>query len=215
MLRYRPSGSGVRDRAMFHVCFAGALRATELVGLRISYLNMQQYANVVVIGKERRQPSLPLWREIDSALKVRIVVRGTVSMPELFINARGEPMTRWGYRKHTAVASKAYPSISKKYASPHMLRHTSASTAPAGDKRLVESLSMARTCEHADDRNVHSCRTFRKIGSARVCRGTEAVRWSLEGDRQANSVASHVAYYAKTKRRWTLTAAGFAPTDSA
>ncbi|MEM5384116.1 tyrosine-type recombinase/integrase [Paraburkholderia phymatum] len=136
-----PSGwFGVRDRAMLHVCFAGALRASELVGLRLSDLTMQPYASVVVHGKGRRQRCLPLWKETASALKAWLSVRGTVSTPEVFINARGEAMTRSGFqyvlRKHAAVASKACPSISGKRVSPHVLRHTSALTVLQATKDL-------------------------------------------------------------------------------
>ncbi|WP_241031093.1 tyrosine-type recombinase/integrase [Paraburkholderia sp. Ac-20347] len=60
---------GIRDRAMLHVCFAGALRASELVGLCIGDLNMQPYASVLIHGKGRRQRCLPLWKETASALR--------------------------------------------------------------------------------------------------------------------------------------------------
>jgi site-specific recombinase XerD len=131
---------GIRDRAMLHVCFAGALRASELVGLCLSDLNMQPHASVLVHGKGRRQRCLPLWKETASALKAWLAVRGTVSIPELFTNARGEAMTRSGFqyilRKHATIASKSCPSVSQKRVSPHVLRHTSALTVLQATKDL-------------------------------------------------------------------------------
>ncbi|TCG04979.1 hypothetical protein BZM27_36980 [Paraburkholderia steynii] len=94
------------DRAMLHLCFAGALRACELVGLCIGDLHMQPYASLVIHGNGRRQRCSPLWKE---ALKAWLAVRGTVATPEVFINARGEAMARSGFqyilRRHTKAAS--------------------------------------------------------------------------------------------------------------
>jgi site-specific recombinase XerD len=44
---------GIWDRAMLHVCFAGGLRVSELIGLRIDDLNLQTNASIVVHGKGR------------------------------------------------------------------------------------------------------------------------------------------------------------------
>ena len=53
-------------------------------------------------------------------------------MPELFINARRQPMTRSGFEyilhKHAETATQHCPSLSKKRISPHVLRHTCALT---------------------------------------------------------------------------------------
>jgi integrase/recombinase XerD len=50
--------------------------------------------------------------------------------PEVFVNARGEPLSRWGcaylLKQHAATAARAYPSLAKKRISPHVLRHTCA-----------------------------------------------------------------------------------------
>src|SRR5690606_15310867 len=49
---------------------------------------------------------------------------------ELFVNARGQAMTRSGFEyilaKHVATASRAARSIAAKRVSPHVLRHTCA-----------------------------------------------------------------------------------------
>jgi site-specific recombinase XerD len=123
---------GIRDRAMLHLCFAGGLRVSELIGLRIDDLNLQPNPSVFVHGKGRRERCLPLWKETASALRAWLAVRGTVLVPELFFNARGLPMTRSGFeyilRKHVRTAANYCPSLLTKRISPHVLRHTCALT---------------------------------------------------------------------------------------
>lgn len=123
---------GIRDRAMLHLCFAGALRVSELTGLRTADLTLQPHASIIVHGKGRRQRCLPLWKETASTVRAWLAVRGNALTPELFLNARGEPMTRSGFeyilRKHVKTAAGHCPSLIKKRVSPHVLRHTCALT---------------------------------------------------------------------------------------
>ena len=88
---------GIRDRAMLHLCFAGGLRVSELIGLRVNDLTLHPHASILIHGKGRRQRCLPLWKETTSALRAWLTVRGNAAVPELFFNARGEPMTRSGF----------------------------------------------------------------------------------------------------------------------
>jgi site-specific recombinase XerD len=124
--------AGIRDRAMLHLCFAGGLRVSELIGLRINDLILQPNPSILIHGKGRRERCLPLWKETTSALRAWLAVRGTVLVPELFLNARGLPMTRSGFeyilRKHVRTAVNHCPSLSRKRISPHVLRHTCALT---------------------------------------------------------------------------------------
>jgi integrase/recombinase XerD len=121
---------GVRDRAMLHLCFAAGLRVSELIGLRMDDLKLQPQASILVHGKGRKQRCLPLWKETASALRAWLSLRGSVVVPELFVNSRGEPMTRSGFeyilRKHVRTAQKRCTSLASKRVSPHVLRHTCA-----------------------------------------------------------------------------------------
>jgi len=122
---------GIRDRAMLHLCFAAALRVSELVGLRLNDVNLQPQASVLVHGKGRRQRCLPLWKETTAALRAWLALRpATTSAPELFLNARGQAMTRAGFEyilhKHVSIAKKRCPALAAKRVSPHVLRHTAA-----------------------------------------------------------------------------------------
>lgn len=121
---------GVRDRAMLHLCFAGALRVSELLGLRLSDVTLQPESRVLIHGKGRRERCLPLWKVTVAALRAWLAVRGTAAVPELFLNARGEAMSRSGFEyilhKHVQTAVTRCPSLSTKRVHPHAFRHTSA-----------------------------------------------------------------------------------------
>lgn len=121
---------GIRDRAMMHLCFAGGLRVSELVGLQMSRLRFQGTASIHVIGKGRRERSLPLWKETATDLRAWLAVRGQAQAPEVFVNARGRAMTRSGFeyvlRKHVAKASEICTSLHGRRISPHQLRHSCA-----------------------------------------------------------------------------------------
>ena len=80
---------GIRDRAMLHLCFAGGLRVSELVGLPLENLSLQPTPSIRVLGKGRKERCLPLWKETAADLRAWLAVRGVVLVPELFVNAEG------------------------------------------------------------------------------------------------------------------------------
>lgn len=122
--------SGVRDRAMLHICFAAGLRVSELIKLNIDDIDWCSQPTVHVIGKGRRERILPLWKETAAAIKAWIAVRPNVIAPELFLNAQGSAMTRSGFEyilsKHAKTAVVKRPSMAMKDISPHVLRHSCA-----------------------------------------------------------------------------------------
>ena len=85
--------------------------------------------SIHVLGKGRRERALPLWKPTASALRAWLAVRGDVATPEVFVNARGEPFSRWGFayllKPHSATAAPC-PGLRGKQISPHVLRHTCA-----------------------------------------------------------------------------------------
>jgi len=136
-----PAGwGGIRDRAMLHLCYAGALRVSELIGLCLDDLKFQPQATVLVHGKGRKERCLPLWKTTAAALRAWLAVRGTVPVPELFVSARGESLTRSGFeyilRKHVRTARQHCPSLATKGVHPHVLRHTCALTVLQATKDL-------------------------------------------------------------------------------
>jgi len=124
------SRDGIRDRAMLHLGFAAGLRVSELVGLRTDELVLRPEPAIVVRGKGRRERILPLWKTTSKAVRAWLAIRGDAPCPELFLNARGGPLTRDGFAhilaKHVAVATQRAPSLARKHVSPHVLRHSCA-----------------------------------------------------------------------------------------
>jgi site-specific recombinase XerD len=134
---------GLRDRAMLHLAFAGGLRVSELVGLNLADLTLHTQPSVHVLGKGRKQRVLPLWKETAGALRDWLKVRGEPKGTVLFQNARGEPMTRSGFKyivkKYVRIASVQQHSLAAKRVSPHSLRHSCAMNTlqATGDVRKV------------------------------------------------------------------------------
>ncbi|WP_250490243.1 tyrosine-type recombinase/integrase [Caballeronia sp. INML2] len=120
---------GIRDRAMLHLAICGGLRVSELTGLQMTDVALPSMS-IRVHGKGRRERALPLWKVTANALRAWIAVRGTARVPELFVNARGDAMSRWGFayvlKHHVGAASQKCPSLLQKRVSPHVLRHTCA-----------------------------------------------------------------------------------------
>lgn len=126
----RRTASGIRDRAMLHLAFAGGLRVSELVGLDIGQFDGRTPASIHIMGKGRRERVLPLWQETVAAIRAWIAVRPAGGNTALFLNNAGRAMTRSGFEyilaKHTVEASRTAPSLATKTISPHVLRHSCA-----------------------------------------------------------------------------------------
>jgi len=121
---------GIRDRALLYVGYSAGLRVSELVSLRLEDVVFNPRLSIRVLGKGRRERALPLWRESATALRAWLSVRPSGRAPEVFLNARGEAMTRSGFEyvldKHVQIAGRHCPSLAAKRVFPHVLRHSCA-----------------------------------------------------------------------------------------
>jgi site-specific recombinase XerD len=121
---------GLRDRAMLHLCFAAALRVSELVGLTLADVTLGEQPSIRVHGKGRRERCLPLWKQVSADLRAWLAVRGEAPVPEVFLNRRDQELTRSGVayllKKYVCAAAKTCSSLDGKQLSPHVLRHTCA-----------------------------------------------------------------------------------------
>ncbi|VTZ65862.1 Integrase [Sinorhizobium medicae] len=124
--------SGIRDRAMLHLAFAGGLRASELVGLALDQFDGRSPASIHIIGKGRRERVLPLWQETAAAIRAWIAVR-----PK-----DGDT--------HVAAAVSVAPTLATKSISPHVLRHAHAS----GDGRHSQGSDVARS-RHSPEHEIY------------------------------------------------------------
>ena len=130
---------GLRDRAMLHLCFAAALRVSELVTAQLPDLSLRGTASLRVHGKGRRERCLPLWKQTVADLRAWLAVRGENPAREVFLNATDRPMSRAGFEyildKHVRTAATACPSLADVRS--HLTN--SATAAPSPCCRLPET----------------------------------------------------------------------------
>jgi len=116
---------GLRDRAMLETLYATGLRVSELVGLRMDRVRLDP-GFVQVIGKGRKERIVPLGSSaVEWIQKFVSEARPAIDRhrrPELFLNLRGEPMTRQGFWKNLRGYALAAGVVTK--VSPHVLRHS-------------------------------------------------------------------------------------------
>ena len=165
--------AGIRDRAMLHLCFAAALRVSELVTVAVTDLSLRATASLRVQGKGRRERCLPLWKQTAADLHAWLDVRGETSVPELFLNAADRPMGRAGFTyllaKHVRAAATDCLSLAGRAISPHQLRHSCAliMLQATGDIRKV-----ALWLGHAD---VRTTEVYLRVDPTEKLQAVEAV----------------------------------------
>lgn len=136
---------GLRDRALLEFLYATGVRVSELVALKRADLYLEE-GFVRVFGKGGKERIVPVglqaveWaqrylREVRPILAARGRPRDTV-----FLNWRGNPLTRMGFWK--IVKTYADDSGIKKKVSPHTLRHSFATHLIEGgaDLRAVQEM---------------------------------------------------------------------------
>ncbi len=135
---------GLRDRAMLELMYATGLRVSELVGLQLPNVSLNQGV-VRVVGKGNKERLVPLGEEAAKWLKAYLddarpaLMKGATA-PEVFVTARRAGMTRqsfWLRVKHHAAAAGIDRPIS-----PHGLRHSFATHLlnHGADLRVVQLL---------------------------------------------------------------------------
>jgi site-specific recombinase XerD len=126
------SRTALRDRALLLLLYNSGARVSEIVELKLCDLRLDGTPQVELLGKGRKHRACPLWPETVAALRAYLKQR-TPKQPQteqLFLNANGFPITRFGIRhitaKKAAAAQHRCPSIKTKRVSPHTIRHTTA-----------------------------------------------------------------------------------------
>jgi integrase/recombinase XerD len=135
---------GLRDRAMLETMYATGLRVSELVGLDLANLNLNQGV-VRVLGKGSKERLVPLGEHALEWLK-RYLAEGRSGLLKgrhsqaVFVTARGGGMSRqafWHAIKRHAMAAGIRQNLS-----PHALRHSFATHLlnHGADLRVVQLL---------------------------------------------------------------------------
>ena len=132
----------LRNRAMFEVFYAGALRVSEIVSLKLEDVKLDM-GYVLVRGKGDKERIVPLGRSAQEALSVylrdaRPLLAGQRNSPFLFIARGGKKITR---QRVWQMVKDASASTGRKV-SPHMLRHSCAThmVENGADLRTVQTI---------------------------------------------------------------------------
>ena len=136
--------SALRDRALLELMYASGLRASEVTGLDVGDVDLEDLV-LRARGKGSKERLVPVGRAAVDALQ-RYLARGRPALvgareeTRLFVNFRGGRLTRQGLykivRRHALSAGLA------DRMSPHTLRHTFATHLLAGgcDLRSVQEM---------------------------------------------------------------------------
>lgn len=115
-----------RDKAMLELLYATGMRVSELVSLQVTDVNLVGEF-VRCMGKGSKERLIPFHDQALSALKVYIEEARSIFIsksadPALFLNRRGERLTRQGFwlilKEHARRAGITTPTT------PHTLRHS-------------------------------------------------------------------------------------------
>jgi integrase/recombinase XerD len=131
-----------RDRAMLELLYGGALRVSELVGIALNDLKIEQ-GYVLVRGKGDKERIVPLGRAAVEGVQAyvsgpRSVLAGQRSSPLVFIARGARRLTRQRVWQMVRAVSQA----GGRPASPHMLRHSCAThmVENGADLRTVQTI---------------------------------------------------------------------------
>jgi integrase/recombinase XerD len=137
----------LRDRAMLEVFYAGALRVSEIIGVRMEDAKLD-LGYMMVRGKGDKERIVPLGQSALVAIKTylesgrEVLCAGKIS-PVLFVGRGSRKLSRQRVWQMVSAASEA----AGRHASPHMLRHSCAT-------HMVENGADLRTVQtilgHAD-----------------------------------------------------------------
>lgn len=153
---------GIRDRALFELIYSCGLRISEAATLQVSNLHLNEQL-LIVHGKGDKERMIPFGLSAKEKLEqylmeVRPVLVGNKIVSEVFVNYKGEPMSRKGIWKNF----KTLEAKSGIHAKVHTLRHSFATHLLAGgmDLRSVQELlghsDLATTTiyTHVDDKQL-------------------------------------------------------------
>ncbi|GLU34249.1 tyrosine recombinase XerC [Trinickia caryophylli] len=147
------SAEALRDKAILELFYSSGLRLAELVGLDVAFAEGGGYrsagwldlgaAEVTVLGKGKRQRTVPVGRKAVEALTAWLAVRETfvkLDAHPLFLSVRGARMSPGVVRERVKRAALAAGIPANVH--PHVLRHSFAThlLQSSGDLRAVQEL---------------------------------------------------------------------------
>jgi len=140
----RETPAGIRDTAMLELLYATGLRVSELISLDMGHINWQ-VGYLIAFGKGDKERIVPIGKVAYDAVKLYVdqvrplLLKGKMRNI-LFLNRRGERMTRQGFWKMIRLYTLR-AGLGKKV-HPHTFRHSFASHLLEGgaDLRSVQMM---------------------------------------------------------------------------
>jgi site-specific recombinase XerD len=148
----RTTRQGRRDYALLATMFNTGGRVQEIADLRSCDLQLTKPFQAKLFGKGRKERYCPLWPQTAAVLKAFCSEQNLELRSEsrVFLNHRGQPLTRFGIRHILArcfkLACDHAPNLHKKRLHPHSVRH---STAVALLKSGVDLSTISHLLGHA------------------------------------------------------------------
>jgi integrase/recombinase XerD len=134
-----------RDRTMLELLYASGMRISELVSLNLGDVNTEGDYYVRCFGKGHKERMIPLYEQVAMSVKKYVEesrprLARNKNEKALFLNARGERLTRQGFWQKIKEYAKSAGLDAK--VSPHTLRHSFATHMLSGgaDLRSVQEL---------------------------------------------------------------------------
>ncbi len=148
---------GLRDRAILEVLYGAGLRISELVGLDVDDVDLEE-GSVRVLGKGGKEREVPLGafgRESVKAYLVRArpTFASRASRAALFLNQRGGRLTRQSCARILAASVEA-AGIDRRVTL-HTLRHSFATHLLGGRRGCPRRARVARTRERRHHTDLH------------------------------------------------------------
>jgi site-specific recombinase XerD len=146
------TSDGRRDYALLAILFNTGARVQEVLDVRVCDLQLSKPFQVRLLGKGRKERYCPLWPQTARLLRSFCGERhlDPHSQQCVFLNNRGEPLTRFGVRyllrKYQDRAKVQVAGLRTKRLHPHSLRH---STAVALLKAGVDLSTISQWLGHA------------------------------------------------------------------
>ncbi len=126
----RTTFSGHRDSVMFATLYNTGARVSEIIGLQLTDVRLDQTPSVHLRGKGRKERAVPLWTTTARRIKEWRARLPNHDNTLLFPNRHGNPLSRTGVAQRLRVAielaGRECVTLRDRRISPHTLRHTTA-----------------------------------------------------------------------------------------
>ena len=159
----RNTAKGIRDKAMLELLYATGIRVSELIGLKLSDVNLK--LSFLFCTEQNRQRTVLFGNKAKAALEAylqhgRQALVAEETQQALFVNCAGKPMSRQGFWKLIKFYGKKAGIESE--ITPHTLRHSFAAHLISNGADLK---SVQEMLGHSD---ISTTQIYSQMGQGRI-----------------------------------------------